>query len=76
MRPAGRVWKRDGRRTARRQQEPQLRQQPTRRQREQALVSDAEDMLARQAHIDAGWELPFLLNGMPGVTVIILGEGS
>jgi hypothetical protein len=75
MRPLdGRVWRKDGRRLQRRAAEPQLRATPTRRQVARQLVRDAEDMLARQAHIDAAWDLPFLIAGLPRVTVLTLGD--
>lgn len=74
MRPQERVWRKDGRREVRRSQEHELRPELTVRQQEQALVEETSAMLARQAHIDAAWDLPFLVNGMPGVTVLTLDD--
>lgn len=48
----------------------------TRRQRGQDLAQETEDMLARQAHIDAGQDLADLLADVPGVTVIYLPGGT
>ena len=56
MRPEStRAWRKDGRRTARRAQEPDYYPPAsmTPRQTGQALAQEASEMLATQAHIDA-----------------------
>lgn len=73
MRPQdGRVWRKNARRQ--KHSERELRQQPTQRQRAIQLITEAEDVLARQAHIDQAWDLPFLIAGTPGVTIMTLGD--
>ncbi len=74
MRPQdSKAWRKDGRERQGRRREHELRPEaPTRRQQAQALVAETEELLARQARIDEGWDLPFLVG--EGVQVLTLGE--
>lgn len=60
MRPADstRAWRKDGRRITRRDSEPSYwtPARMTRRQMGEQLVAEVTDMLARQAHIDSGYD--------------------
>lgn len=46
----------------------------TMRQQGQALADSTEALLARQAHIDQAWTLPFEVGGIPGITTMELGS--
>ena len=67
-------WRKDGRRPKHR--EYPVQQQPTRRQREAALVAEAGEIAAHAAWLSRpeASALPGMLAGMPGVHVVILGE--
>jgi hypothetical protein len=76
MQPATRTRRKDGRRSGRRSAEPCYYTPALRtvRQRADDLIAEAEAEAVTQAHIDQAWDLPFLVAGLPGVTIVSLGE--
>lgn len=77
MKPAGGVWRKNGRRPRRRASEPHIYPPAlaTSRQRAASAIAELEHAVAWAAHYaEHGNSLPGLIADIPGVTIVIIEE--